>query len=62
MSYLQKSYDNALKELEAVKYERDDAVDILQRLMECRRTCGSMMQFAVSAKTILNDARKWEKR
>lgn len=61
MSYLSESYDAALKENEALRQERDDAVEILQRLLECQRTCPTILRFAVSAKEILKDAGRWRK-
>lgn len=44
----------------ALRKERDDAVEILRQLLECRRTCPTILRFAVSAKEILKDASRWE--
>lgn len=51
---LQREYNKALKQ------ERDEAVRIIKLLHNCRRTCPTILRFAVSAKEILKDAKRWE--
>lgn len=49
------------EEIQKLRKERDDAVEILQRLLECRRTCPTILRFAVSAKEILKDAAAYDR-
>jgi len=46
-------------DLEKTRAERDAAVAIIRRLLECRRTCPSILRFAVTAREILTDATRW---
>lgn len=50
------------QELAAVRQERDELLKIVRDLHACRRTCPTILRFAISAKEILKDASKWDKR
>lgn len=50
------------QECAQIQAERDEAVDIIRRLLACRRTCPTILRFAVTAKEILKDAARWERR
>lgn len=49
------------EEIAKLQQERDDAVRIIRLLLNCRRTCPTILRFAVSAKEILKEAGRWEK-
>lgn len=53
--------DGLEKRIDELTKERNELQKIIQDLQNCRRTCPTILRFAVSAKEILKDASKWDR-